>query len=479
MYLKQYFNDKTKTILVLFTVISLLLHLIFIFFSSNLSSMIKSPIDLNDYVSNKSDYAFEVEFRTDEKEDEKPEVEEELEERKEKEEDKKEDLPDKIKRQLFVDTSDQDVDEEPEVETDKIGEKGSIARDMYEGDDNINDGARITSDLDLLEKTQDELVVANNMANNMQEQLLVAPAEMIISEQPQNEIFEKVPEAPDVGPPDERHTTKTPEEDFLKEDPHEETSENNNVKENQPLVEEKVEELYNSDSGLVSLIEEVDATLEILDGPDKDAKLDELKKDIMSLLEKEEVEQKDKEIEDLEERIEKTVEIEKSEIKEELAFMDKEKDIVEDDYRNIPDEIKNVIAPPVSQVYNAPVVNDAPFFEDNISNSPIRGKESFNVKKNEYAHYYKHIRERITTYWFVQYGTDASINLVTNNYDPVIVKFRVIPSGEIVKVVVTDTAGNDLLASKIQTSIQNTRVNKFPDYVKEEHINVRFNFYFF
>jgi len=107
------------------------------------------------------------------------------------------------------------------------------------------------------------------------------------------------------------------------------------------------------------------------------------------------------------------------------------------------------------------------------------GAESFNIKKHEYAPYYKHIKDKIRLYWLLQYGTDASINQVTKDFKPVIVTFKALPSGKITDVVITDSAENELLASKIQASIQNTTLDKFPEYIDEKYINVKFSYYFF
>ena len=79
----------------------------------------------------------------------------------------------------------------------------------------------------------------------------------------------------------------------------------------------------------------------------------------------------------------------------------------------------------------------------------------------------------------MQYGTDASINQVTKGYKPIVVTFKVFPSGEIRNVEITDTAGNELLASKIRVSIKNTALNKFPDYINEKHIDVKFSYFFY
>jgi len=79
----------------------------------------------------------------------------------------------------------------------------------------------------------------------------------------------------------------------------------------------------------------------------------------------------------------------------------------------------------------------------------------------------------------LQYGTDASINQVTKGFKPIVVTFKVFPSGKIKNVEIVDTAGNELLASKIRVSIKNTTLDKFPDYVNEEHIDVKFSYFFY
>ena len=155
------------------------------------------------------------------------------------------------------------------------------------------------------------------------------------------------------------------------------------------------------------------------------------------------------------------------------------KEVVEGRRESATNKLRNKHKSSKRQVDNFPPGDDAPFFEDNISNSPLRGAESFNVKKHEYAQYYKHIKDKIRLYWLLQYGTDASINQVTKGYKPIVVTFKVFPSGEIMNVEITDTAGNELLASKIRMSIKNTALDKFPEYINEKHIDVKFSYFFF
>ena len=124
--------------------------------------------------------------------------------------------------------------------------------------------------------------------------------------------------------------------------------------------------------------------------------------------------------------------------------------------------------------------NDPVLFEDTISNASIPGAPSFNVKKHEYADYFKHIRDRISLYWFLGYGTRAEIKLETKNDKPVIIEFKVLPNGSIDGVKIVDDAGNFNLASRLVSSIKNAEpLNPFPVNIKEPSIDVRFNFYFF
>ncbi len=155
------------------------------------------------------------------------------------------------------------------------------------------------------------------------------------------------------------------------------------------------------------------------------------------------------------------------------------KKIIEGSKESIADKVQNNITTSEPQTNNIPAGDDAPFFEDKISNSRITGAASFNIKKHEYAPYYKHIKDKIRLYWLLQFGTDASINQETNDFKPVIVTFKALPSGKITDVKIVDSAGNELLASKVQSSIQNTPLDKFPEYVDEKYISVKFSYYFF
>ena len=435
MFPKLYFNTENKTILTYFLVISCLLHLILIFSSSSLSHFLTPEFNLSDYTSKKDNYVIEIELESGKEEEKSIEDEEELKE--EEEEETEEDLPEE-KRQLFVDTADKAIDEEPQADTERVGEKGSIARDMYAGEDNINDEPRLESDADLPGDAPDDLASTALQESGFPiEATYGEPAEEVVKEEAQPLVEEEIADSSS----DVNESEMPPVNDEVE------------------AVNEMQDEPVVKDAG--PQIEDIDKITTTLESDVVILETDSVETDV--------VEESTDEITEPVEEYTETASIPKTMIK----------DIIEDSKESISSKVQKDSATPEPQPDNIPAGDSAPFFEDNISNAPIHGKESFNVKKHEYAPYYKHIRDKISWYWLLQYGTDASINLVTNDYKPVIVEFRVLPSGKIANVEITNSAGNQLLSSKVQKSIQNTILNKFPEYVNEKHINVRFNFYFF
>ena len=157
MHLKPHFVYGNKTIFICFLAISGILHLIFIFSTSNLSHLLKPDRNFSDYGTKESNYVVEIDLEPDEQKEENIEN-EELEE--EEEELIGEDVNEE-KRQLFVDTSEKAVDEETQAETNKIGEKGSIAKDMYSGENNINDQPRLESESDFPGEVPDEFAAVS------------------------------------------------------------------------------------------------------------------------------------------------------------------------------------------------------------------------------------------------------------------------------------------------------------------------------
>ena len=135
------------------------------------------------------------------------------------------------------------------------------------------------------------------------------------------------------------------------------------------------------------------------------------------------------------------------------------------DEQESPGELKK---PKVSFNVNAKAegANKEPaLFEDTISNAAIPGAPSFNVQKHEYASYFKHIRDRVSLYWFLGYGTRAEIKLETKDDKPIIIEFKVLPNGSIDDVKIADDAGNFQLASRLVSSIKKAApLNPFGQY---------------
>ena len=469
-----YFNSENKTLFAYFLTISFLIHLIIVFSSSSISRFIKSDFNHNKYASKESNYVIEIALEPEKEEEiieeeEIPKEEEEKVEALKEEEKAKGETPEK-KRQLFVDTSDNDTDEDPQVDTNKIGEKSSIAKDMYEGEDNINTEPKLAGKSELRTKEPDELVSVKPLDSSIPIEVggEISPlaTERKIDILPSTNNSEIIPTEDEI----EDANTQIENIDTIMHTP-------------EPIKEKPVDDdLPSTDNGEILVldneVEKPDELSEELTA--QETKSDDAKdtspqaSDIditQPALEPEEAVSETESFESIEnktktsEETESIAESDKKYTKVASIPKNKIKEIIEESKEDVLNEIQNNIVQPESQISNTPTGNNAPFFEDNISNAPIKGKESFNIKKHEYAPYYKQIRDKITWYWLLQYGTDASINLETSDYSPVKVEFMVLPSGKITNVVITNAAGNELLASKIQRSIQNTTLDKFPEYV--------------
>ena len=397
-----------------------------------MSHLLQPVINYSDYGTKESNYLIEIDLESEEQKEENVEA-EELGEADVREEE----------RQLFVDTSESAVDEETQAETNKIGEKGSIARDMFSDENNINDKPRLESESSFPGEAPDEFASTVLQESGMPTDIsptepVKDEAEKAVEDSVEEEaaaVLSEVDKSAEL--PASGDTEKL---DATKEEPV--------VKDVKPAesVEEVVSEVLGSD---VVVLES-----ELKESDDTDA-------DVVE----EEVEKPTDPAEELTE----TASISKIMMKE----------VVEGRRESVAHKLQNKNKSSEQQDNNVPRGSDAPFFEDNISNAPLSGAESFNVKKHEYAPYYKHIKDKIRLYWLLQYGTDASINQVTKGFKPIVVTFKVFPTGKIKNVEIIDTAGNELLASKIRVSIKNTTLNKFPDYINEEHIDVKFSYFFY
>jgi len=470
MHSKPHFVYENKTVFIYFLTISGIIHLIFVFSSSSLSHLLKPSHGFSDNVSKKRNYVIEIDLKPEKEKEEGIQNEEEL---KEEVEADKEDLPEE-KRQLFVDTPDNAVDEETQADTNKIGEKGSIARDMYTGEENVNDKPRLESDVDSPGEVPEELASTAFQESGFSVDANYGESSEVVSEEmtPQpvveEEAVDSLPEVPEVSDGEESPV-----------DGEIETSRSGQV----VLIDDETQNVLVDKDDKAEDVEAIGS--QILDSPDN-GQLEDIDKIESATLESDVVITVTESLEIMEaeaavaeegtEKITETVEEYTETASIPRAMM---KEIIEGSKESIANKVQKNITTSVPQANNIPAGEDAPFFEDNISNSLITGAESFNIKKHEYAPYYKHIKDKIRLYWLLQYGTDASINQVTNDYKPVIVTFKALPSGKIGDVRIVDSAGNELLASKVQVSIQNTILNKFPEYIDEKYINVKFSYYFF
>ena len=432
MHFKPHSVSENKKIFFYFLAISGILHLVFIFSTSNMSHLLKPAINYSDYGTKESKYLIEIDLESEAQKEENVEG-EELGEANVLEEE----------RQLFVDTSESAVDEETQADTNKIGEKGSIARDMLLDSNNINDKPRLDSESSFPGEAPDEFASTVLQESGMPTD--ISPTEPV-KDEAEKAVEDSVEEEAAAVLSEVDKSAELPASDDTEK--LDATMEEPVVKDVKPAesVEEVVSEVLGSD---VVVLES-----ELKESDDTDA-------DVVE----EEVEKPTDPAEELTE----TASISKIMMKE----------VVEGRRESVAHKLQNKNKSSEQQDNNVPRGSDAPFFEDNISNAPLSGAESFNVKKHEYAPYYKHIKDKIRLYWLLQYGTDASINQVTKGFKPIVVTFKVFPTGKIKNVEIVDTAGNELLASKIRVSIKNTTLNKFPDYINEEHIDVKFSYFFY
>ena len=432
MHLKPHSASENKKFFFYFLAISVILHLVFIFSTSNMSHLLQPVINYSDYGTKESNYLIEIDLESEEQKEENVEAEEfgEADVREEE-------------RQLFVDTSESAVDEETQAETNKIGEKGSIARDMFSDENNINDKPRLDSESSFPSEAPDEFASTVLQESGM-------PTDISPTEPVKDEAEKAVEDSVE-----EEAVAVLSEVDKSAELPASGDTEKLDATMEEPVVKdvkpaESVEEVVSEVLG--SEVDVLEPELKESDDTDADVVEEEVEKPT-----------------DPAEELTETASISKIMMKE----------VVEGRRESVAHKLQNKNKSSEQQDNNVPRGSDAPFFEDNISNAPLSGAESFNVKKHEYAPYYKHIKDKIRLYWLLQYGTDASINQVTKGFKPIVVTFKVFPTGKIKNVEIVDTAGNELLASKIRVSIKNTTLNKFPDYINEEHIDVKFSYFFY
>lgn len=406
-------------------------------------------------------------------------------------EEKKED-PKEKKRRLFVDTDQLETDEQTQVESDMIGEKGSIVRDKLANEDDITNKPNSQGDTEILSLVKGGYAYATG------------PKEIgrydLISKGNQSSVIENQSNEKLMGSKSIIGETSMPQEDkYL------DTRDALNV-----LNVDKVMEYHGKDEDVKTIGDlasqtdpEKEKSLIDYEGEKgKPDKLNTLAEDMppfhnlksyedgdINIAPEEIYKNKEKdakegqEIEDAPEGegYKKSAYLSK---KEEDKILKKLSEISED--HSVSDQGSlspdGAAKPKVAISINAKGGNRAPSmhqYKDKLSNAALYGEPTFNIKKDEYAPYYKHIRDKISLYWQLYFGTDHSINLETKEHSPIIIDFKILPSGKVVDVKIVEDAGNPFLASRTQTSVKNTRLDVFPPYINEKFIDVRFNFYFF
>ncbi|MFQ5956538.1 MAG: hypothetical protein ACE5KK_02060 [Candidatus Brocadiales bacterium] len=373
---------------------------------------------------------------------------EELWREEEQQEEQEKEVVEEVKRKQFVDTADSAVDEEVEAEGDLIGEKGTLARDTAPDEGPATEEPRVDGDSDVpaIGGLPGE---GPGYAEGFAEML----ADMFDVEEAEIDKFEESGEADIV----------TEGEELVEAESEEAISEDLSPDEDILNAEVATQETQTTEVES----EVAQGTEAPEEGSDMESKL--------GLLE----EKLDKDAEGL---------LTTRERPKELAYIppmeprERRQEVNKAQKRQKKTIHKKARKPKVAISFNAKTLSGGtiePMYENKDANAPMEGQEAFTVMKDEYAPYYRHIRDRITWYWVLKYGTKAEINLETKNNIPIIIEFKVYPNGRIGTVKVVEEAGNHLLASYIRETIAETRLNKFPSYVDEEFIDVRFNFYFF
>lgn len=391
------------------------------------------------------------------------------------EEQEEEEVPEK-KRQQFVDTADSAVDEEVDVETDKIGEMGTLAADTTPDEGPETEEPRLEGDTEMLsiggppgqgpgyageiaemlagvvgdiEETVTEVEETEAEQTDITESEELAADEEspeVIEEGEDTEIVEEGEEVVEAETEEAPPETTVPEEGT----PPDEVA----------LKEEAPSETESEQTGESETPEKgsyLERKLGLLDEP--------LEKDEDGFLSVEErAKEKPKELAYIPPE-------EPRERKAQKKYKKRQRPV----YRN-------GVKPTVALGFNAKTLAGGtvePLYNSEDGNVTREGKEAFSVMKDLYAPYYRHIRDRISWYWVLKYGTRAEINLETKPKKPIIIQFKVLPNGRTGEVKIVDVAGNNLLASYIKDTISEARMDEFPSYVEEQYIDVRFNFYFF
>lgn len=396
------------------------------------------------------------------------------------------------KRQLFVDTSQLQSDEESSADSDKIGEKGSIARDNKPNNNDVNEDGFSDGESEILSIVKGVQTIVSAGSNEVYVPETIKEEEKNESE-PRDPMENKLQELNNKKEITGLRKSLIDEMQENHDDLTEQTegkNQNDGIEQTAELLEDLVNEQEdNNNSENKKTSEQAAAAAATNQYQNEEPRtLDSEFERIIPEPAETQINKQKKEIKNKESE-QSTVGKFQSEPKmEKLTGLTKEEkdkflreiyEVYEKDINSQNNEFKP--KPKVAMsvngkgVYNVP----APSYKADLSNATLMGEASFNIKKNEYASYYKHIRDKISLYWMLYFGTDQSIKFTTKDGLPVIIEFKVNPSGKIIDVSIADDGGNPFLASRTHASVTKTELDAFPSFIKEKYIDVRFNFYFF
>ncbi|MCF6159219.1 MAG: hypothetical protein E3K32_11790 [wastewater metagenome] len=471
---------------------SLAIHALVIFLSPQANRILNLSSFRERFVRMPDEYVvtLEIENTDTRKEQASDTKQKEIEKAQEKELEKK-------KYKTFTDTSDNKEDEETEVDTDKIGEKGSVAKDNFP-----DDKQPVNKEPHAEGHTKAPLLGKGNPADIQQPREQEATPQVLVTEEGTRDNntppryadlpkgLEKQPLRYSQTPPvEESFQPQEIKKNMVKE---ETVISGETIQKERSLQTPKMEKLT-----LGRSIEQETESIPLQEGIVFTDKQDEINRGSETRDESLPLFQEEKLTENEANRTtEKLIEqsIERKEAKDPdilkpetpVPFMEKQDIESQREFERGLDEQENPYASEKPRVTfgvkaKPEESNREPvLFEETISNAAVPGAPSFNVKKHEYADYFKHIRDRISLYWFLGYGTRAEIKLETKNNKPIVIEFKVLPDGSIDEITILDDAGNFPLASRLISSVKNAApLNPFPTKIKEPSIDVRFNFYFF
>jgi len=120
----------------------------------------------------------------------------------------------------------------------------------------------------------------------------------------------------------------------------------------------------------------------------------------------------------------------------------------------------------------------ATLHHDANSNAILYGEPSFNIRPDEYAPYYKHVRDRIGRFWFTMMASFyAQRGYLVDRVESVMVRFEVARDGTIKQIETIAGSEDPLFESICLRAIRAAKpLRPLPDYVSEPELKILFRF---